>query len=79
MNPIRTCYTENHLNIFRQPACIIIAGYTNSGKNNLATQLILKYASVFSKIVICSVAHHPLQEHPSVKAKLWWTKILPIP
>lgn len=69
-----TCFTEDDLNIFREPARLIIAGNTNSGKTYLSTQLILKYASIFHKIIICGVSQHPLQHHPLVKNKLFVEK-----
>ena len=63
-------FTQDHLNIFRQPARVIIAGYTNSGKTHLCTQLVLKYNASFSKIVICGVSSHPLQENKIIKDKV---------
>lgn len=70
MNTGTVCFPEEALNLFRQPARVIIAGFTNSGKSQLSTQLVLKYASVFTKIIICGVTQHPLQNHPSVRSKI---------
>lgn len=63
-------YREDSLNLFRHPARIIIAGYTNSGKTHLCTRIVEKYHHVFSKIIICGVASHPLQNNASIKDKL---------
>lgn len=63
-------FREESLNLFRQPARIIIAGYTNSGKTHLCTKIVEKYHEVFSRIIICGVTSHPLQNNSSIKEKL---------
>lgn len=63
-------YTEEDVNIFRDPARIIVAGFSNSGKTHLVTKLIKKYSASFSKIFICGVNYHPLQEDAMLKFKL---------
>lgn len=63
-------YDESAINIFAQPARIIIAGYSNSGKTQFCTKLIKKYSQVFSKIFVCGVTSHPLQGEPSLKSKI---------
>lgn len=63
-------FPEWQLNIFNQPARIIIAGYTNSGKSHLCTKLVEKYEEVFSRIIICGVSSHPLQKNVNIKKKI---------
>ena len=63
-------FIEEALNLFRYPSRIIIAGYTNSGKTHLCTKIVEKYEGVFSKIVICGVTSHPLQNNANIKEKL---------
>lgn len=64
------CYGETILDLFREPARLIIAGFTNSGKSHLSTRLILKYHNSFDRILICGVSHHSLLEHPLISGKL---------
>ena len=61
---MKTLFQENQLDIFSQPARIIIAGSSNSGKTQLTSQLALKYAEKFDTIIICGVSHHNLQTSP---------------
>ena len=63
-------YTENDINIFHEPARIIVAGFSNSGKTVLVTKLVKKYSAFFSKIVICGVSHHPLQDEVHISHKV---------
>lgn len=63
-------FREESLNLFRHPTRIIIAGYTNSGKTFLCSKIVEKYHEVFSRIIICGVTSHPLQNNPSIKEKL---------
>ena len=63
-------FSEELLNIFRYPARIIIAGYTNSGKTHLCNKIVGKYRHVFNKIVICGVSSHPLQQNPVLQDKV---------
>lgn len=63
-------YTENDINIFHEPARIIVAGFSNSGKTVLVTRLIKQYSVYFSKIFICGVKYHPLQEDETISPKL---------
>lgn len=63
-------YTDSDVNIFRDPARIIVAGFSNSGKTVLVTKLIKQYYKCFSKIFICGVKYHPLQEETSISSKL---------
>ena len=37
---IHTKYTEDSIDLFQQPARIIIAGYSNSGKSQMCSNLI---------------------------------------
>lgn len=67
-------YTEDDVNIFREPARIIVAGFSNSGKTVLVSKLIKKYSGHFSKVVICGVSRHPLQDDATVSPKLLVSK-----
>ena len=58
---MKTVFQESHLDIFCQPARIIIAGSSNSGKTQLTTNLALKYADKFETIIVCGVSYHDLQ------------------
>ena len=44
--------SDSELNLFTQPARILIAGYSGGGKSVLASKLIRKYRSAFDKVVI---------------------------
>ena len=67
-------YTAEHLNLFREPARLVIAGFSNSGKTVLVVKIIKKYSDKFSKIFICGVKNHPLQNDPSIADKLLVSK-----
>lgn len=54
-------FNSSDIDIFHQPARIIIAGSSNSGKTQLATKLVLKYADKFHTIIICGVTNHELE------------------
>ena len=38
---VHTEYTEDSIDLFQQPARIIIAGYSNSGKSQMCSNLII--------------------------------------
>lgn len=63
-------FSEEMLNLFRYPARIIIAGYTNSGKTHLCNKIVEKYQHVFRRIVICGVTSHSLQQNATVRDKV---------
>ena len=44
--------SDLELNLFTQPARILIAGYSGGGKSVLASKLIRKYRSAFDKVVV---------------------------
>ena len=67
---MESVYTEEHIDIFRDPARIIVAGFSNSGKTVLVTKLVKKYSNKFSKIFICGVSHHPLQNDTTIVDKI---------
>ena len=54
-------FQEGDIDIFKQPARVIIAGSSNSGKTNLTSKLVLKYANRFDVVIICGVAYHDLE------------------
>ena len=53
-------FPESVLNIFNQPARIIIVGYGNSGKSEMCKKLIEIYHENFSHILYCGIESHPL-------------------
>ena len=58
------------LNLFSTPARIILAGSSNSGKSHLCDYLIRQYHHHFTRIIICGVSSHPVEECPAIKPKL---------
>ena len=64
--------SENDLDIFKQPARVLVAGYSNSGKTVLITKLCLKYQHKFSKIIVSSVddVSHPLSKIGTLHDKI---------
>ena len=63
-------FPECVLNIFKQPARIIIAGYSNSGKSEICKKLIEIYHENFHHILYCGVETHSLQTNPNINSKL---------
>lgn len=63
-------YTDFSIDIFKDPARIIIAGYSNSGKSNICKSIIEIYHEKFNHILYCGVDSHPLQENDVINAKL---------
>ena len=63
-------FTEDSINLFINPARIIIAGYSNSGKTEICSKLIVKYHYLFDNILYCGVNSHPLQDDDIIKNKL---------
>ena len=63
-------FDQTYLNIFLNPARIIIAGYSNSGKSVLCSELIKKYSDQFEYILYCGVDQHPLEQDPLINPKL---------
>ena len=63
-------FPECVLNIFNQPARIIIAGYSNSGKSEICKKLIEIYHENFHHILYCGVETHSLQTNPNINSKL---------
>lgn len=61
---------EEHLDIFREPSRVIIAGYSNSGKSYLCSKLVRKYQHKFSSIIICGGGYSELRSDPQIKRKL---------
>lgn len=68
------CYDTSAVDIFREPARVIIAGFSNSGKSTLTKFLIEKYESKFSHIIYCGTEVHPLSNHPTIKNKISFHK-----
>ena len=63
-------FSEEILDIFKIPARIIIAGYSNSGKSEMCIQLIKKYHENFQHILYCGVESHTLQSNEEINGKL---------
>ena len=63
-------YPESIINIFNNPARIIIAGYSNSGKSEMCKNLIKIYHKNFNHILYCGVDSHPLQRNQEINTKL---------
>lgn len=63
-------YTAEDIDLFRDPARIIVAGFSNSGKTVLVSKLIKKYHEKFDKIFICGVSYHPLQKELAIADKI---------
>ena len=59
---MRTIFQSSDVDIFNQPARIIIAGSSNSGKTQLTSNLALKYANKFDLTIICGTTHHDLEK-----------------
>ena len=53
---------EQCLNIFQEPARVIIAGNSNSGKTFICRELIYKYTSYFNLILVCGVSKFEIDE-----------------
>lgn len=64
------CFEAEALDLFREPARVIVSGFSNSGKSELVRKLIIKYQHKFTNIIMCGVEEHPLQSHPQVGPKL---------
>lgn len=64
-------FTSDALDIFKYPARIIVAGYSNSGKSELVRKLISKHHNNFKKIVICGLSSHPLQHDKEIGSKVF--------
>ena len=62
-------FDQTHLNLFFNPARIIIAGFSNSGKTVLCTKLIEKYSDQFDTILYSGVDQHPLELNPLINPK----------
>ena len=65
-----TIYTQGSTDLFHNPARIITAGYSNSGKSEMCSNLIKKYHHKFNTILYCGVNSHDLQNNPNINEKL---------
>lgn len=63
-------YSEDSINLFKQPARFLVAGYSNSGKSELINKIIIKYHEVFKRIIICGVKEHALEANDVIEPKL---------
>ena len=63
-------FSKSVTDIFYLPARIIIAGYSNSGKSELCTNLIKIYHHKFDRILYCGIDSHPLQQDDTINSKL---------
>ena len=67
---IHTIYTQDSTDLFHNPARIIIAGYSNSGKSEMCSNLIKKYHNKFNTIFYCGFNSHDLQNNSDINEKL---------
>ena len=61
-----TTYSQDATDLFLNPARIIIAGYSNSGKSEMCSKIIEKYHHKFNTILYCCVNSHNLQNNPVI-------------
>ena len=54
---METLYSENSFNLFYNPAKIIIAGYSNSGKTEMCSRIIEKYYNKLTLYYIAVLFH----------------------
>ena len=64
-------YSEDSIDLFRNPARVIIAGYGNSGKTEMCSRMIEKHHDRFNTISYCSVNSQPLQNNQTISKKLF--------
>ena len=65
-----TIYSQDTIDLFHNPARIIIAGYSNSGKSEICSKIIQKYHHKFNTILYCGINSHNLQNNPVINQKL---------
>ena len=58
-----TPYSQGTIDIFRNPARIIIAGYSNSRNSEMCSKIIQKYHHKFNTVLYCGVNSHNLQNN----------------
>ena len=63
-------FSYNVINLFNQPARIIIAGYSNSGKSEMCKNLIEKFHESFDHILYCGVETLSLEANENISSKL---------
>ena len=63
-------FSSCSIDIFKDPARVIVAGYSNSGKSVLCSKLIEIYHEKFDHILYCGVDSHPLQKNDIINEKL---------
>ena len=63
-------FIHDNINIFIEPARLIIAGYSNSGKSHMCQKLIEIYQHRFDHILYCGLDNHPLELNTELKNKL---------
>ena len=65
-----TPYSLDSIDLFHNPAGIIIAGYSNSGKSEMGSKIIQNCHHKFNTILYCGVNSHKLQNNPVINQKL---------
>ena len=63
-------FSEDSIDLFHNPARIIIGGFSNSGKSVLCQKLIELYHKKFKHVLYCGVDSHELQTHPEIGSKI---------
>ena len=63
-------YPGDIINLFKVPARVIIAGYSNSGKSEMCKNLIEIYHENFQHVLYCGVETHSLQSNEELNSKM---------
>ena len=66
----RSSFSSENINLFYNPARIIIGGYSNSGKTILCQKLIEQNHEKFNHILYCGTDSHELQSHSDIGSKI---------
>ena len=72
----RTTFSGEETDLFYNPARIIIAGYSNSGKSVFCQKIIELNHEKFQHILYCGVDSHDLQSHPDIGSKITVTETI---
>ena len=64
-------FGENDIDIFAEPARIMISGTSGAGKTTLLCKLVLAYEFKFDIILVCGSKNHQLENIKEIKDKLF--------
>ena len=65
-----TIYSQDDTDLFHNPAIIIIAGYSISGKSEMCSKIIQKYQHKFNTTLYCGTNSHNLKGNSVINQKL---------